>query len=87
MEPMTSLEDPEYLSDAQSDSEFSSSSQYFTLMFTNLLFDYCPSQFSQYLILNILYLGGIFGFSSLGSPESGSGESDPEFSYPMISSE
>ncbi|XP_026200500.1 ETS-related transcription factor Elf-3 isoform X2 [Anabas testudineus] len=28
---------------------------------------------------------GMFGFSSLGSPESGSGESDPEFSYPLIS--
>lgn len=37
-----------------------------------------------------LYLscpGGMFGFSSLSSPESGSGESDPEFSYPLISSE
>ncbi|XP_070758820.1 ETS-related transcription factor Elf-3 isoform X2 [Enoplosus armatus] len=28
---------------------------------------------------------GMFGFSSLGSPESGSGDSDPEFSYPLIS--
>ncbi|XP_041639367.1 ETS-related transcription factor Elf-3 isoform X2 [Cheilinus undulatus] len=27
----------------------------------------------------------VFGFSSLGSPESGSGESDPEFSLPSIS--
>ncbi|XP_061543765.1 ETS-related transcription factor Elf-3 [Phycodurus eques] len=28
---------------------------------------------------------GLFGFSNLGSPESVSGESDPEFSYPVIS--
>ncbi|KAG7229543.1 hypothetical protein INR49_031967 [Caranx melampygus] len=28
---------------------------------------------------------GMFGFPSLSSPESGSGESDPEFSYPLIS--
>ncbi|KAM8757767.1 ETS-related transcription factor Elf-3 [Acanthopagrus schlegelii] len=57
MEPMTPLGDTEYLSDNQSDSEYSSSNS------------------------------GIFGFSSLGSPESGSGESDPEFSYPLISKE
>lgn len=31
--------------------------------------------------------GGMFGFSSLSSPDSGSGESDPEFSYPLIASE
>uniref|UniRef100_A0A8C9ZY98 E74-like factor 3 (ets domain transcription factor, epithelial-specific ) n=1 Tax=Sander lucioperca TaxID=283035 RepID=A0A8C9ZY98_SANLU len=31
--------------------------------------------------------GGMLDFSSLSSPESGSGESDPEFSYPLISSE
>ncbi|AWP03457.1 putative ETS-related transcription factor Elf-3-like [Scophthalmus maximus] len=53
---LTPLRDIEYLSDNQSDSECSSSSN-----------------------------GGMFGFSSLGSPESGSGESDPEFSYPLIS--
>lgn len=47
---------------------------------------------SQFL-KNSVYLkhlscsGGMFGFSSLGSPESGSGESDLEFSYPLISSE
>ncbi|XP_077385691.1 ETS-related transcription factor Elf-3 [Festucalex cinctus] len=52
---MTPLQD-EYLSDNQSDSECSSSSN-----------------------------SGLFGFSSLGSPESGFGESDPEFSYPVIS--
>ncbi|KAM7423424.1 hypothetical protein PAMA_011129 [Pampus argenteus] len=56
MESMTTLEDTEYLSDNQSDSEYSSCSK-----------------------------SGMFGFSSLGSPESGSSESDPEFSYPMIS--
>ncbi|XP_062272235.1 ETS-related transcription factor Elf-3 isoform X2 [Scomber scombrus] len=56
MESMTSLGDTEYLSDNQSDSEHSSSSN-----------------------------SGMFGFSNLGSPESGSGESDPEFSYPLIS--
>ncbi|XP_071351118.1 ETS-related transcription factor Elf-3 isoform X2 [Trachinotus anak] len=56
MEPMTPLGDTEYLSDNQSDSEYSSSSN-----------------------------SGMFGFSSLGSPESGSGESDLEFSYPLIS--
>ncbi|KAK2914606.1 ETS-related transcription factor Elf-3 isoform X1 [Channa argus] len=56
MEPMTPLGDTEYLSDNQSDSEYSSSSN-----------------------------SGMFGFSNLGSPESGSGESDPEFSYPLIS--
>ncbi|XP_023280393.1 ETS-related transcription factor Elf-3-like isoform X1 [Seriola lalandi dorsalis] len=56
MEPMTPLGDPGYLSDNQSDSEYSSSSN-----------------------------SGMFGFSSLSSPESGSGESDPEFSYPLIS--
>uniref|UniRef100_A0A4W6D3P8 E74-like factor 3 (ets domain transcription factor, epithelial-specific ) n=2 Tax=Lates calcarifer TaxID=8187 RepID=A0A4W6D3P8_LATCA len=55
MEPMTPLRDTEYLSDNQSDSEYSSSSN-----------------------------SGMF-FSNLGSPESGSGESDPEFSYPLIS--
>ncbi|KAM9361570.1 ETS-related transcription factor Elf-3 [Symphorus nematophorus] len=55
MEPMTPLRDTEYLSDNQSDSEYSSSHS------------------------------GMFGFSSLGSPESGSSESDPEFSYPLIS--
>ncbi|XP_029358056.1 ETS-related transcription factor Elf-3 isoform X2 [Echeneis naucrates] len=53
-----SLGDTEYLSDNQSDSEYSSSSN---------------SQCST------------LGFSGLGSPESGSGESDPEFSYPLIS--
>ncbi|XP_040890837.1 ETS-related transcription factor Elf-3 [Toxotes jaculatrix] len=56
MEPMTPLGDTEYLSDNQSDSEYSSSSN-----------------------------SGMFSFSSLSSPESGSGESDPEFSYPLIS--
>nr|XP_046235882.1 ETS-related transcription factor Elf-3 [Scatophagus argus] len=56
MEPMTPLEDTEYLSDNHSDSEYSSSSN-----------------------------SGMFGFSNLSSPESGSGESDPEFSYPLIS--
>ncbi|TKS71164.1 ETS-related transcription factor [Collichthys lucidus] len=56
MEPMTPLGDTEYLSDNQSESEYSSSSN-----------------------------SGMFGFSNLGSPESGSGESDPEFSYPLIS--
>uniref|UniRef100_UPI0037E96832 ETS-related transcription factor Elf-3 n=1 Tax=Semicossyphus pulcher TaxID=241346 RepID=UPI0037E96832 len=56
LEPMTPLGDSEYLSDNQSDSEFSSSSN-----------------------------SGMFGFSSLGSPESGSSESDPEFSYHVIS--
>ncbi|XP_039979182.1 ETS-related transcription factor Elf-3 isoform X2 [Xiphias gladius] len=56
MEPMTPLGDTEYLSDNQSDSEYSSSSN-----------------------------SGMFGFLSLSSPESGSGESDPEFSYPLIS--
>ncbi|XP_042350602.1 ETS-related transcription factor Elf-3 [Plectropomus leopardus] len=30
---------------------------------------------------------GMFDFSCLSSPESGSGESDPEFSYPLISKE
>ncbi|XP_074504329.1 ETS-related transcription factor Elf-3 [Sebastes fasciatus] len=55
-EPMTPVRDTEYLSDNQSDSEYSSSSN-----------------------------SGLFDFSSLGSPESGSGESDPEFSYPAIS--
>ncbi|XP_019961054.1 ETS-related transcription factor Elf-3 isoform X2 [Paralichthys olivaceus] len=55
MEPMTSLRDPE-LSDNQSDSEYSSSSN-----------------------------SGMFGFSTLGSPESGIGESEPEISYPLIS--
>ncbi|XP_019735265.1 ETS-related transcription factor Elf-3 [Hippocampus comes] len=55
MGAMTPLQD-EYLSDNQSDSEWSSSSN-----------------------------SGPFGFSNLGSPESGSGESDPEFSYPVIS--
>ncbi|XP_051270985.1 ETS-related transcription factor Elf-3 isoform X1 [Dicentrarchus labrax] len=48
--------DTEYLSDNQSDSEYSSSSN-----------------------------SGMFGFPNLDSPESGSGESDPEFSYPPIS--
>ncbi|KAI3369641.1 hypothetical protein L3Q82_025361 [Scortum barcoo] len=56
MEHMTPLGDTEYLSDNQSDSEYSSSSN-----------------------------SGMFGFSSLSSPESGSGESDPEFSFPLIS--
>ncbi|KAG8007300.1 ETS-related transcription factor Elf-3 [Nibea albiflora] len=56
MEPMTPLGDTEYLSDNQSESEYSSSSN-----------------------------SGMFEFSNLGSPESGSGESDPEFSYPLIS--
>ncbi|TDH14507.1 hypothetical protein EPR50_G00044700 [Perca flavescens] len=55
LEPMTSLRDTEYLSDNQSDSEYSSSSN-----------------------------SGMFDLS-LGSPESGSGESDPEFSFPRIS--
>ncbi|XP_045885402.1 ETS-related transcription factor Elf-3 isoform X2 [Micropterus dolomieu] len=53
MEPMTPLGDTEYLSDNQSDSEYSSSSN-----------------------------SGMFGFSSLSSPDSS--ESDPEFSYPLI---
>ncbi|XP_023146867.1 ETS-related transcription factor Elf-3 isoform X1 [Amphiprion ocellaris] len=56
MEPMTPLGDTEYLSDNQSDSEYSSSSN-----------------------------SGMFGFASIGSPESGSSESEPEFSYPLIS--
>eukprot|EP00064_Thunnus_orientalis_P016893 superscaffoldBa00003449_g16966 len=56
MDSMAPLGDTEYLSDNQSDSEYSSSSN-----------------------------SGMFGFSSQGSPESGSGESDPEFSYPLIS--
>lgn len=56
IEPMTPLGDTECLSDNQSDSEYSSSSN-----------------------------SGMFDFSSLSSPESGSGESDPEFSYPLIS--
>ncbi|XP_076604596.1 ETS-related transcription factor Elf-3 [Chaetodon auriga] len=56
MEPMTPLGDNEYLSDNQSDSEYSSSSH-----------------------------SGMLGFSSLSSPDSGSGESDPELSYPLIS--
>lgn len=86
MEPMTPLGDPEYLSDTQSDSEFSSSSnsQYFTLMLsclTLLLLSFLK------ISLYLLCPGGMFGFSSLSSPESGSGESDPEFSYPLISSE
>ncbi|XP_061730946.1 ETS-related transcription factor Elf-3 isoform X1 [Nerophis ophidion] len=55
MGTMTTLGD-EYLSDNQSDSECSFSSN-----------------------------SNLFVFSNLGSPESGSGESDPEFSYPMIS--
>ncbi|KAM9798717.1 ETS-related transcription factor Elf-3 [Syngnathus typhle] len=56
MGAMTPVAD-EYLSDNQSESEWSSSSN-----------------------------SGLFGFSNLGSPEeSGSGESDPEFSYPAIS--
>ncbi|XP_068171533.1 ETS-related transcription factor Elf-3 isoform X2 [Antennarius striatus] len=55
MGPMTPLRDAEYLSDNQSDSEYSSS---------------CNS--------------GMFGFSSLGSPESGSSESDPEFADPLV---
>ncbi|XP_068598866.1 ETS-related transcription factor Elf-3 [Brachionichthys hirsutus] len=54
--PVTPLRDGEYLSDNQSDSEYSSS---------------CNSR--------------MFGFSSLGSPESGSSESDPEFSDPLLS--
>ncbi|XP_034535179.1 ETS-related transcription factor Elf-3 [Notolabrus celidotus] len=56
LEPMTPWGDSGYLSDNQSDSEFSSSSN-----------------------------SGMFGFSNLSSPESGSCESDPEFSYPAIS--
>ncbi|XP_022074928.1 ETS-related transcription factor Elf-3 [Acanthochromis polyacanthus] len=56
MEPMTPLGDTEYLSDNQSDSEYSSSSN-----------------------------SGMFGFAGIGSPESGSSESEPEFSYPLIS--
>ncbi|XP_060897340.1 ETS-related transcription factor Elf-3 isoform X2 [Labrus mixtus] len=56
LETVTPWADSEYLSDNQSDSEFSSSSN-----------------------------SGMFGFSNLDSPESGSGESDPEFSYPPIS--
>ncbi|CAJ1050752.1 ETS-related transcription factor Elf-3 [Xyrichtys novacula] len=56
LEPVMPWGDSEYLSDNQSDSEFSSSSN-----------------------------SGTFGFSNLGSPESGSCESDPEFSYPSIS--
>ncbi|XP_070699423.1 ETS-related transcription factor Elf-3 [Pempheris klunzingeri] len=56
MESITPLGDTEYLSDNQSDSEYSSSSN-----------------------------SGMFAFSNLSSPESGSAESDPEFSYPLIS--
>ncbi|XP_020515264.1 ETS-related transcription factor Elf-3 isoform X2 [Labrus bergylta] len=56
LETVAPWADSEYLSDNQSDSEFSSSSN-----------------------------SGMFGFSNLDSPESGSGESDPEFSYPPIS--
>lgn len=56
MEPMTPLGDTEYLSDNQSDSEYSSSSN-----------------------------SGMFGVASIGSPESGSSESEPEISYPLIS--
>lgn len=55
MEPLTSLTDTE-LSDNQSDSEYSSSSN-----------------------------SGVFDFSTLGSPESGFGESEPEISHPLIS--
>ncbi|KAF0035392.1 hypothetical protein F2P81_013150 [Scophthalmus maximus] len=51
--------------------------------------DYDPTSLTP--LRDIEYLSdnqsdsGMFGFSSLGSPESGSGESDPEFSYPLIS--
>ncbi|XP_076012914.1 ETS-related transcription factor Elf-3 [Genypterus blacodes] len=40
-----------------------------------------PSSDSEY---SSSYNSGMFGFTSVGSPESGSGESDPEFSYPVI---
>lgn len=53
MESMETLGDADCLSDTQSDSELSSSSN-----------------------------SGMFGFSGMCSPESGSSESDPEFSYP-----
>nr|XP_043878852.1 ETS-related transcription factor Elf-3 [Solea senegalensis] len=54
MESMMPLQE-DYLSDNQSDSEYSSTSN-----------------------------SGMCGFSGHSSPESGSGESDPEFSYPQI---
>ncbi|XP_034023401.1 ETS-related transcription factor Elf-3 isoform X2 [Thalassophryne amazonica] len=43
-----------------------------------------PLEDSEYLS-DTLSESGTFGISSIGSPESRSGESDPEFSYPLIS--
>lgn len=93
MEPMTPLRDTEYLSDTQSDSEYSSSSnsQYYIFMFPLVLLSWLNLLFLKNLIIwnrkSLMCIGGMFGLSSIGSPESGSGESDPEFSYPLISSE
>lgn len=81
--PAMALEDLEYLSDVQSDGEFSSSSN-----------SGCrprpptpaPPPASLTTSLCVPCAGGAF-FQSPGSPDSGSCESDPEFFYPSISSE
>lgn len=57
MEPVTPPREPEYLSDTQSDSEFSSSSnsQYFTLLFATVLLDSSAPQFP----LRTLYISHV----------------------------